>query len=272
MQSNLRTILSSVGLEMGRVAHAFRQRPSVRILYYHSVSDLPVRSSVAPEVFAAHMEHLSRHDYRVLSLTDAVQCLQARSPLPLKSVVLTFDDGFVDNYEQAFPILTRYKFPATVFLATSYIGSGCLPTLTRTEFVPQPLTWEQVKEMHAGGVEFGSHTLTHPMLSQVSPEQVRQEVRDSKCLMEDILGAPVRFFCYPRGDFSAAVRQTVQDEGYAAACTIRPGVNDASTDLFTLKRTYMSRRDTLEEFAKKMTGAYDLLQLVEYLWRQVRRA
>lgn len=272
MQSNIRTILSSVGMEMGRLAYSLRQRPSVRILYYHSVSDLPVRSSVAPEVFAAHMEHLSRHDYRVLSLTEAVQCLQTRSPLPAKSVVLTFDDGFVDNYEQAFPILTRFNFPATVFLATSYIGSGRLPTLTRTEFVPQPLTWEQVKEMHASGVEFGSHTLTHPMLSQVPLERVRQEVRDSKRLMEDILGAPVRFFCYPRGNFSVAVRQTVQDEGYAAACTIRPGVNDANTDLFMLKRTYMSRRDTVEGFAKKMTGAYDLLQLGGYLWRRLRRA
>ncbi len=272
MQSHLRRILSVVGMGVGRWVHSLRQRPSVRILYYHSISDLPVRSSVAPEVFAAHMGHLQEHGYHVLSLNEAVQQVQTCSPLPEKSVVLTFDDGFLDNYEQAFPVLTRFGFPATIFLAASYIGSGRLPTLTHTDFVPQPLTWDQVKEMHAGGIEFGSHTLTHPMLSRIPLSQVRQEVRDSKRFMEDILSAPVRFFCYPRGDFSAAVRHIVQDEGYAAACTIRPGVNDLKTDVFTLKRTYMSRRDTVEEFAKKLAGAYDLLQLGGYLWHRLRRA
>jgi hypothetical protein len=109
------------------------------------------------------------------------------------------------------------------------------------------------------------------MLSQTTLQDVRCEVRESKRLIEDRLGAPVYFFCYPRGDFTRAVQQIVRDEGYRAACTIRPGVNSRRSNLFTLRRTYISRRDTLAEFAKKMAGAYDLLQQMQHVWRRLRR-
>jgi peptidoglycan/xylan/chitin deacetylase (PgdA/CDA1 family) len=272
MQSLARAMFGPLGLGVGRLAFKLRSCPAIRFLYYHSVSDLPVRSCVAPGMFAAQMEYLRHHGYRVLSCTEAVQYLAERIPVPEKSIVLTFDDGFLDNYEQAFPILERFKLPAIIFLAASYIGAGRLPTLTRTDFVPQPLTWEQVREMHAHGVEFGSHTLTHPMLSRISSVQARREVHESKRMIEDKLGSPVRFFCYPRGDFSPSIQQIVREGHYAAACSIIPGVNDWRTDLFLLKRTYISRRDTVDEFAKKMNGAYDFLQLGGYAWRRLRRA
>ncbi len=272
MRSSLRIALSSIGLGVGRFTHLFRLRPSVRILYYHSVSNLPVRSSVAPELFAAQMEYLRQSGYRVLSLPEVIQGITTRTSFPEKSVVLTFDDGFLDNYEQAFPVLARLQFPAIIFLAASFIGSDRLPTLTRTDFVPQPLTWEHVKEMHSHSIEFGAHTLTHPLLSQISLAQVRHEVRESKRMIEDVVGTPVHFFCYPRGDFTAEIQQIVREEGYRAACTTVPGVNDWNTDLLALKRTYISRRDTIEEFAKKMAGGYDLLQGGEYLWRRLRNA
>lgn len=271
MRSSVRVALSSIGLGVGQFTHLFRLLPSVRILYYHSVSNLPVRSSVAPEMFAAQMAYLRQHEYQVLSLTEAVHHIGTRTPFPEKSVVLTFDDGFLDNYEQAFPVLARLQFPATVFLAASFIGSNRLPTLTRTDFVPQPLTWAQVKEMHGHRIEFGSHTLTHPMLSQIPLAQVRHEVRESKRMIEERLGISVPFFCYPRGDFTAGVRQIVHEEGHLAACTIKPGINTWNTNLWTLRRTYISRRDTLHEFAKKMSGAYDLLQLGNYWWQRVRK-
>src|SRR5262249_60025256 len=134
---------------------------SARILYYHSISDDPVRSSVSPDAFADQIAHLKAR-YHVVPLSDVVRHLAARRPLPAGTVVITLDDGFRDNYEQAFPILARAGAAATVFLTVSYIGTDRLPTLTRTQFVPRPLTWEQAKEMHAHGIEFGSHTLSHP--------------------------------------------------------------------------------------------------------------
>jgi peptidoglycan/xylan/chitin deacetylase (PgdA/CDA1 family) len=242
----------------------------VRILYYHSISDDPIRSTVSPGTFERQIEYLCQAGYRIVSLADAGRRLASGVPVPDRALVITFDDGFRDNYERALPVLTRFGVTATVFLTVAYIGTDQLPTLTRTDFVPRPLDWGQVKEMRARGIDFGSHTLTHPMLSALPLDQVRRELGDSKRRIEDELGVPAPFFCYPRGDFTRAVTTIAREAGYLGACTTRPGVNDARTDLFALRRTYIGRRDTGQEFARKVAGAYDLLQQGMRLWRSVR--
>jgi len=267
-----RALLASLGLALHTLHRAIAPANRIRILYYHSISDAPIRSSVSPQAFEEQMAYLVSHGYRVLSLSEAIDRRIGRGTFPESGVVVTLDDGFQDNYEHALPILMRYKVPATVFLTVGYIGTDRLPTLTRTDFVPRPLDWREVKEMQARGIEFGSHTITHPMLTQVSGDVARREIGDSRRMLEDRLGAPVPFFCYPRGDVNAAVQRIVRDEGYAAACSIEPGLNDGRTDLFRLRRTYVSRRDSISEFGKKMDGAYDLLQRAQMVWRRLRAA
>lgn len=271
MSPAARALLASAGLALHRLGRLVAPASHIRILYYHSISDAPIRSSVSPEAFTAQIEYLVQHGYHLLSLSDAVGRLSSGAVFPDRSAVITLDDGFQDNYEHALPILTRFKAPATVFLTVGYIGTGRLPTLTRTDFMPRPLDWREVKEMQAQGVEFGSHTLTHPMLSQVSHEVARREIGESRQELEDRLGTGIAFFCYPRGDFNDAVKQMVRDEGYRAACSTLPGVNDRRTDLFELKRTYISRHDSAKEFAKKMAGAYDILQQALVMWSRLRR-
>src|SRR5262245_22980221 len=229
-----------------------------------------MRSSVSPGAFTAQMQHLVDSGYRLLSFAEAADHIATGAAIPSKCAVVTLDDGFRDNHEHALPILVRFKVPATVFLTVGYIGTDRLPTLTRTDFMPRPLDWAQVAEMQAHGIQFGSHTLMHPMLSQVSLDIARREIGESKRLLEDKLGVEAPFFCYPRGDFNDAVKRVVREEGYRGACTTRPGLNDRRTDLFALKRTYISRRDSPAEFAKKMAGAYDLLQQVSIAWRRLR--
>lgn len=245
-------------------------RRSVRILYYHSISDAPMRSSVSPSLFAAQMELLAGRGYAVLALSDAVHRLAARGTLPQQAVVVTLDDGFRDNYDHAMPVLQRLGLPATVFLTAGYIGTSRLPTLTRTTFMPEPLDWKQVREMARHGIEFGSHTCTHPLLSQLPREMARRELGESRRVIENEIGQPVSLFCYPRGDFDHAVKALVREEGYVAACSTRPGVNDAGGDLYALRRTYVSRNDTPREFLKKLEGAYDLPHKALHLWRRVR--
>jgi peptidoglycan/xylan/chitin deacetylase (PgdA/CDA1 family) len=266
-----RTLLSSLGLALHRAGRAAAGGPSLRILYYHSISDVPIRAAVSPAAFERQMQYLSRSPYQLLALGDAVRRLLAEEPLPAECVCVTLDDGFADNYEQAFPILARFRIPATIFLTVGYIGTGRLPTLSRTEHVPRPLDWAQVLEMHAHGVEFGSHTLSHPMLSEVSLDVARRELVDSRRAIEDRLGAPAGLFCYPRGDYSEPVKQAVREAGYLAACSTRPGLNGRRPDMFALRRTYVSRHDTTDEFVKRTAGAYDLMQRGLAAWRSVRR-
>ncbi len=271
MPSTARAALGSAGLALHRLGKLWSPASRVRILYYHSISDAPIRSSVSPPDFARQIAYLVRHGYTLLSLADVVGRLSSGAPLPERCTVITLDDGFQDNYEHALPILTRFNAPATVFLTVGYIGTDRLPTLTRTDFMPRPLAWSEVKAMQDAGIEFGSHTLTHPMLSEVPPHVARREIGESKRLLEDRLGTDVPFFCYPRGDFNAAVEGIVREAGYRAAGTTLPGLNDRRTDLFRLRRTYIGRHDSPEEFAKKMAGAYDLLQQAAVIWRRVRR-
>ena len=259
MRASIRAVLSTVGVGVHRASRLLRPT-GLRVLYYHSVSDDPVRSSVSPPVFERQMALLREGGFRLVSLTEAVTRLAGPGPVPARSVVVTLDDGFRDNYEQALPALLRHGVPATVFLTVAYIGTDRLPTLTRTDFVPRPLDWAQVKEMQAHGVHFGSHTLTHPMLSRVPAEQARREIVDSRRELEDRLGTAVPFFCYPRGDFDAGVQAMVREAGYRAACSTLPGVNDRRTDRYALRRTYVSRRDTPAEFARKLRGGHDWLQ------------
>ena len=273
MRVNPRRLLGTVGLALHRLGRLARPADrSLRILYYHSISDDPIRSTVSPPEFAAQMDHLVRAGYRPLSLSDAVALLMSGASLSPRSITVTLDDGFRDNYEAALPVLARLGIPATVFLTVGYIGTESLPTLTRTDFVPRPLSWEQVREMRGRGIEFGSHTMTHPMLSRIPAEDARREIADAKRRMEEMLGEPVSLFCYPRGDHDDAVRGLVREAGHAAACTTAPGVNGPEADRWALRRTYVSRRDTLGEFAKKVAGGYDLIQQTALWWHRLRRA
>jgi peptidoglycan/xylan/chitin deacetylase (PgdA/CDA1 family) len=269
VRSRLRPLASSLGLALHRLR---RRGGTLRILYYHSISSDPVRSRVAPPDFVRHMEHLSRSGFHLLPLAEGLARLASPEPLPPRSLAVTLDDGFRDNYEHAFPALLRFGIPATIFLTAGYIGTDRLPTLTRTDFVPRPLSWEQVKEMHAHGIAFGSHTMTHPNLTEVPLAEARREIVDSKRLIEDRLGAPVPLFCYPRGDLNAAVCQAVREAGYTAACSTLPGLNHRGTDPFLLRRTYVSRQDSAPEFAKKADGGYDLLQEAGRRWHALRKA
>lgn len=259
----LRSLVSSV-------LTAVHRTEAPRILYYHRVDDDDQRSCVRPEQFIHQMGYLSAHGYRVIELADLCRSLVTGQALPARSVVLTFDDGFADNYTQAYPILQRFGFPATIFLTVGFIGTAELPVLSGPHRPARPLTWPQVSEMGRHGISFGSHTLTHSSLPQLGEEELQREVCGSRLLLEEKLGRGVQFFCYPKGEFTASVKAVVQRAGYEGACSTYPGPVRAECDLFALPRTYIGRDDTVSDFRKKLCGAYDLLHTGVQLWRRVK--
>ena len=228
----------------------------VRVLMYHRVTDLAGdRLSVKPAEFARQMDFLRARGYRVVPLSELEAALNSSSP----ALVLTFDDGFRDFYENAYPVLRERKLPAAVFVITGLVeGKVELPRYRNRPGRAEPLTWEMLREMAGGGIVIGSHTLTHRELTGLSPGEAREEIEASAVRIGEKTGARPEWFSYPRGKFGRETVSLVRAAGYRGAVTVRPGSNYSARGLYVLKRTEISGDDTPREFALKLDGAYDI--------------
>jgi len=239
----------------------------VPILMYHSVSsadtkpmfvigrppNIPLRlNSVSPQSFDRQMAYLKNNGYQVIPLDDFVKGDKARKKFFHKTVVITFDDGYVDNYMNAFPILKKYHFPATIFLITDAVGQN-----------PKILNWEQVKEMGQYGITFGSHTRHHAYLPTQSKEQLKDEIIGSKRVLEEHLGVPVYYIAYPCGGFSEQVKAVTALAGYKAALTTNRGTDRYNIDLYELGRIHINNWDNKFTFFSKLSGFYDLFRALK---------
>lgn len=260
VRSRLSRSIRTVAGEAAAVARRVkRTRPgTARILYYHRVEEEAHRSCVRPAAFAEQMSHLRSEGYHLLALADVRRHLQASEPFPERTVVVTFDDGFADNYHNALPVLLKEEIPMTLFLTTGYIGTKELPVLRDRPGV-RPLSWEQASEMARNGIELGAHTLTHPNLTELDDAELRRQVSDCRDRIEEHTGTSVRTFCYPRGDFDERVKSAVREAGYELACTTMEGVVTTDTHPFSLRRTFVANDDTLRDFQHKLEGSFDLL-------------
>ena len=205
------------------------------ILTFHTLDDRASVISFPPRVFQYGMELLSTHGFQTISLLEAVDCLKRQVPFPDRSVVLTFDDGYQSVYTEAFPILRRYAMTATVFpiLGTSKPGA---PTSRLPDFEGRTmLSWNEIREMQLAGITFGSHTVTHRDLTRLSPEEVIEEVRYGKAVLEDALSASVDCFAYPFGRYDGPSRRIVS-EHFACACSDTLGLLVSRSSLFAIER------------------------------------
>ncbi len=243
---------------------------SARVLYYHRIDDEQHRSCVSPAAFAEQMAHLRREGYAVLPLLELRSYLDEHRPFPERAVVVTFDDGFADNFTRAFPVLVRHAVPATIFLTAGFIGGSDLPVL-RDRAGIAPLSWQQVEEMSRHGIDFGAHTITHRSLPALDASDLQREVAGSRALIEERCGLQVESFCYPRGELDARVKQAVREAGYRLACTTAPGCVTPRTHPFSLRRTFIARDDGLRDFAHKLAGTFDVLHGARQRWSAARR-
>jgi peptidoglycan/xylan/chitin deacetylase (PgdA/CDA1 family) len=226
----------------------------VPILMYHSVKPAVApgdRLTVSLGTFERQMRFLKEHRYRVIGLPELAEMIRNRRAIPYKTVALTFDDGYRDNFEIAFPVLKKYGFPATVFLIGKEIGTSGW------------MGWEEIRAMQATGlIHFGSHTMTHPCLVDTDKDiDCVREVRESKRLLEEGLGRSVTIFSYPSGRFNERVRREVIDAGYAAAVVTNPGKRFPNNDVYALKRLRISENaSNLFVFAVEISGFYNFMR------------
>lgn len=153
-----------------------------------------------------------------------------------KQVVITFDDGYVNVLRQGLELLAAAKLTAIQFLPANLLGRFNEWDVPLGEASEPIMDVSQVREWVAAGNDIGSHSLTHPYLTKLRPEQAREEISGSRKKLEDLFGRAVDHFCYPYGDWNETVRDLVQEGGYKTACTTEPGVNTPADSPFALKR------------------------------------
>jgi peptidoglycan/xylan/chitin deacetylase (PgdA/CDA1 family) len=246
------------------------------ILTYHSISTGRPPLAVSPSLFAEQMEWLSQNA-RVVPLGVVTDLLKHHQPLPMRTVVLTFDDGYLDFYTDAAPHLRRYGFAATVFLPTAYCGqTNSWPGRPRWVEEKSLLTWQQIKELAGQGVHFGAHSVTHRDMTSLSVWGAEQEMVESKREVERKSGQAVEFFCYPYGRWDPAVRNLVS-RYFSGACSTAAGAVQPDADPFALPRVdahylrppacfrslftrrflgYLALRRTVRRLRKQPEGVY----------------
>jgi len=232
-------------------------RPRISILMYHQVGLF--RRPAAHRAtfchvrrFRAQMRWLKRSGYHVISLTEALRGLKGEIPLPRHSVVLTFDDGYRNFYEHAYPVLRQCGFPATVFVVAGLMGSNAR-WIDEDGRQGAPLMEPgQLLEIQAGGIEIGSHTVSHPRLSRLAASEAQREIADSKAILESVLGTPVVHFCYPYGDFDRRVADLVREAGYESGLTCIRGAATVEDSVFSLPRKAVSYGDSLIGYLWKL--------------------
>jgi peptidoglycan/xylan/chitin deacetylase (PgdA/CDA1 family) len=222
------------------------RKARVPILMYHYVGGLPanpdiyrVDLTVTPDKFEAQLAYLQTAGYTGITLEDLVRHLAEGAPLPPKPIILTFDDGYIDNLLYAFPLLRQYGFPGTFFVITGFLDEGR----------PGYISWEQARLMQEGGMDIQSHSVSHEELRQKPAEYLVSEITGSQQAIEERLQKPARFFAYPFGRYDQQAIEVLRAAGYWAAVTTAAGVEHSSQALFELRRVRVHGAHPLDRFA-----------------------
>ncbi|MDP1713479.1 MAG: polysaccharide deacetylase family protein [Anaerolineales bacterium] len=328
IRSSIIIKLASLAFDSGifRTGRQFWSK-SLTVLNYHRIDDphqdsfdsfLPNVSAI-PAEFSHQMDYLARW-FNVISLHELINWLDGHQSLPAYAALITFDDGYLDNYTQAYPILKKYDFPAVIFLTSGHIETdtpfywdmaaycfhhtnhdhvlfpeskerswtnklerrnvnkawvesmknladsekqkwiNTLPaklgvSIPKNYFRNLMLSWHQVREMSNNRIEFGSHTINHPILSKIPVDQAYIEINESKVKIETELGQKVRGFAYPNGsknDINSEIEQLVHQAGYRAAFTLQNGptsIREVRHNPYAVRRIFISHTHTLPQFA-----------------------
>jgi peptidoglycan/xylan/chitin deacetylase (PgdA/CDA1 family) len=216
----------------------------VQILLYHHLQDLPPTASpllrawtLSPKKLDSQVEWLTEHGFHTVTMAQLVAHLKHRQPLPPKPIVLTFDDGWRDHYNVAFPILKKYNSVATFFIITGEVGHSAY------------MNWEQIQAMAAAGMDMEAHSLTHPKLTLISTQEAFHEILQSKQDLESRMHRSVTVFAYPFGAFNDTIMDMVKRAGFDGAAAVH-GMNTGYMDgLYTLYRKVVMNYEGLDNFA-----------------------
>ena len=243
------------------VRQEFRKDRVVALLYHRHIpsddkADCERIGACYADRFEEQMRYLAENGYQTISLDDFVVWCRGEKRIPDKSIIITMDDGYLSNYRYAYPALRKYNLTATIFV-TPDNGSGHFKRLRR---IDQALTEEKMKEMSDNGVSIQSHGMTHRWLSELSPEEIEWELKESKAALERITGKPIDYLAIPGGAYNKKVERIARRVGYKAIFPNRKGTNNPKSDLYSLRRIVVERDFTLVDF-QKLFNPFTALQI-----------
>ncbi len=220
----------------------------VPILMYHHIRVNPrpgdpiwAALNVTPNQLEEQFAYLTTHNYHPVTLDDLTTALDGKTVLPNNPIILTFDDGYRNFYENAFPLLKKYQVKATEFIITQVLN------------IPAYLTWNQIGEMDKSGlVYFGAHTRHHPNLPDLSQTTIIDEIKGSKADLEQHLKKPINWFAYPYGSYSNFIIQTVQAAGFTGAASTIYGPIQSKDTLYLAPRIMVDGRFSLDNIVKRI--------------------
>ncbi|WMJ80761.1 polysaccharide deacetylase family protein [Clostridium sp. MB40-C1] len=215
---------------------------SIPVLMYHSVGfekDNPVR--IPTDKFDKQMKYLKDNGFHTLSLDETYDYFSKGKAIPEKSIVLTFDDGYLDNYTRLYPILKKYEFKGAIFVITGAID-------TEKDF----LNSNQLKELDKSCLDIQSHTFAHEKLSEISYDKQVKTLKASKDFLEKQLNKKVNYLAYPYGKYTKSTIKAAKEAGYLMAFTTDGKWSDKSNGIFTLNRVYISGFSDMDTFIKKV--------------------
>ncbi len=226
------------------------------IAMYHSVDppNTPLSAygsklNVTPKAFARQMKFLHDNNYNVISLEDFVNRIKSEKKIPHKTLTLTFDDGFKNNFTKAYPVLKKYNFPATIFVPIDNIGKDGF------------LSWEDIRAMQRNNITIGSHTVSHRFLTEMSSEDIYRELADSKKILEKKTGKKIKFLSYPAGRYNEEIKSVAKSAGYEGAVATNPGKTKPFDDPYALKRIRISMNsNNLFIFWGETSGYYTFIK------------
>ncbi|WP_253957550.1 polysaccharide deacetylase family protein [Paenibacillus oleatilyticus] len=211
----------------------------IPVLNYHSITvDPGNRATIAPDKFEEQMRYLADEGYTTLTLQQFTDILGGKEKPPEKPILLTFDDGYADNYEHAYPLLKKLKFNATLFMVPGFVGDGYY------------LDWEQVKAMKEAGWDIQPHSMSHPNLPKLSVKKQTYEITESRRLIEEQLGTTADIFCYPYGESNRTTLNLLKENKFRYAFTIDQGWASSDQDPLKLKRLFVNGEASMKAWKR----------------------
>ena len=214
------------------------------ILLYHHVSSSSEtqdsRYNIPPEKFEEQIKWLYDNHYQTINVSDLTNLIYSGGEIPQRPVVITFDDGNIDNFNNAYPILKKYGFVATFYVVQTYVNGTDM------------ISADQLKELVQNGWEIGSHSKTHAHLPAIGEDMLSEEIRMSKLNLEELLGTPVNSFAFPFGEINDNIIRLTSSYGYKSAVGLGESVTHGMNSIFYLARIEIENDFSMEQFINKL--------------------